>query len=419
MSLFYFLLYLASISFIFVSIYIFYIDRHSRSNMVFSFLYILISLWFISFMILAPSSVKGSPRAWLQYFTYICLLIGSFSFHFAVLHTKNKKLDHWPLLTLIHIPGLYFAIKGFIGLLTWNEQTWLGNAWIEQGKTAAPLLLFFVTACILFLEGHDLMIGMWGKKSGRNREKKQAGYYFWGCLIFHAILGLIFLFAPIFKSDLYPILIISITIVLSWHVWFIIIKFKFMNAGHSIVAGEILDNINEIVIILNSDLRIITVNNKFPLLLSISKEEARNKLIFDIMNFSENVKEKIDQIIKGKFTGINCRIIYKHEPDPVITDSYISVIADQYSDTIGILIISKENKGKKQMKIAFNITGREFEIIELCATGKSNREIGVLLCITERTVESHMHNIYQKTGVENKMGLLNLAYEFNLILKSD
>ena len=48
---------------------------------------------------------------------------------------------------------------------------------------------------------------------------------------------------------------------------------------------------------------------------------------------------------------------------------------------------------------AKSLTKRESEIAELFAWGASKKEIAERLFISERTVENHARNIYEKTGV--------------------
>jgi DNA-binding CsgD family transcriptional regulator len=55
-----------------------------------------------------------------------------------------------------------------------------------------------------------------------------------------------------------------------------------------------------------------------------------------------------------------------------------------------------------------SISKREGEIITMILHGYSNRQIGETLFISALTVKNHIYHIYQKTGVENKIQLLNL-----------
>ncbi len=49
------------------------------------------------------------------------------------------------------------------------------------------------------------------------------------------------------------------------------------------------------------------------------------------------------------------------------------------------------------------ITRRELEILQLAAEGLSNKQIGARLWITEGTVKSHVHNAFDKLGLDNRV----------------
>jgi DNA-binding CsgD family transcriptional regulator len=54
----------------------------------------------------------------------------------------------------------------------------------------------------------------------------------------------------------------------------------------------------------------------------------------------------------------------------------------------------------------YNITGREREVIQMVIQGKSNADIAGELVISLATVKTHLHNIYQKVGVDSRYDLL-------------
>lgn len=56
----------------------------------------------------------------------------------------------------------------------------------------------------------------------------------------------------------------------------------------------------------------------------------------------------------------------------------------------------------------FNITTREIDIIELMITGHKSKAIAEILCISPRTVSTHISNIYSKTNVKSRVQLMNL-----------
>ncbi|MBC8459816.1 MAG: helix-turn-helix transcriptional regulator [Deltaproteobacteria bacterium] len=56
----------------------------------------------------------------------------------------------------------------------------------------------------------------------------------------------------------------------------------------------------------------------------------------------------------------------------------------------------------------FGISRRETEIIQLICKGKSNQDISDSLYISLQTVKDHIHRIFLKTGVKNRVQLTNL-----------
>ena len=59
----------------------------------------------------------------------------------------------------------------------------------------------------------------------------------------------------------------------------------------------------------------------------------------------------------------------------------------------------------------YGISEREGEIIASVIDGNTTREVADLLFISAKTVENHVYNIYQKTGVRNRVELVNLILE--------
>jgi len=64
-----------------------------------------------------------------------------------------------------------------------------------------------------------------------------------------------------------------------------------------------------------------------------------------------------------------------------------------------------------QREAALLLTPREIEIVKQVAAGLRNTEIGKRLFISEGTVKMHLHNIYQKLGVDSRTKLTRYAQE--------
>jgi LuxR family maltose regulon positive regulatory protein len=61
------------------------------------------------------------------------------------------------------------------------------------------------------------------------------------------------------------------------------------------------------------------------------------------------------------------------------------------------------------------LSDRELEVLRLLAEGLSNREITQRLTVAIGTVKAHVHNIYGKLGVENRIQAIARARELGLL----
>lgn len=64
---------------------------------------------------------------------------------------------------------------------------------------------------------------------------------------------------------------------------------------------------------------------------------------------------------------------------------------------------------------ASTVTARECEVLRLVAEGKSNREIGSTLFISEHTVARHLQNIFAKLNLPSRAAATAYAYEHGLV----
>ena len=61
------------------------------------------------------------------------------------------------------------------------------------------------------------------------------------------------------------------------------------------------------------------------------------------------------------------------------------------------------------------LSERELEVLRLVATGCTSRQIASLLSLSDRTVESHIQNIFAKLDVHNRVEAANWAREHGII----
>jgi DNA-binding CsgD family transcriptional regulator len=103
---------------------------------------------------------------------------------------------------------------------------------------------------------------------------------------------------------------------------------------------------------------------------------------------------------------------------PILRDYGLIEVAWYLGADTLLLLFGLRYLFKTEVKLACNlpeefiqkygISPRECEIVSMIVQGLGNRQIGETLFISALTVKNHVYHIYQKTGAENKIQLLNL-----------
>ncbi len=345
-----------------------------------------------------------------------------FSSYFAV------NLHFNAVLTKIRIKRLYYSVLYLpvpvIVILTFASHSLFTDFVFDRGQwifvPAYGYFGFYFTLiyCILYSLTSLLLVENFRRKTGKNKEKRQAVIINSSYLLTTVLAAFAAYIIPAFGIYRFSLLGPDSYVIYLIAIYYVVFKFRFLNLTASIRTEEIIANISDILIILYTDFKIFMVNNKCTELLNHSSEKFKNISFFKIIADKEEMKNKFNDLLESKDNSINCRLTFRKEDENIMTDSYISKIYDKFNDLSGFLIISMENKDKTKFQNMYKISKREFEIIELIISGFQNDEISKKLGISIRTVETHRLHIYSKLGISNRIELFIIASEFNLISKN-
>ena len=73
------------------------------------------------------------------------------------------------------------------------------------------------------------------------------------------------------------------------------------------------------------------------------------------------------------------------------------------------------NRREARRELESLLSPREIDVVRMVAKGLRNKEIAEKLTITEGTVKSYLHSIYEKLGVKGRVELTLLAQEKGLV----
>lgn len=417
LSLFYVIAFLVYLCF---GIYIFYLYlSEKKKNTQFRTFFVLclfFSMSSLNYAFLVSSKTVEACWFWYKMTVPALAFFPAILLHFFFNIGKFNNLKLKTIVFINYIIAIIFLIKGLTGEFTIREFVEKEYGWEGIHAVNSPWYLSYTVYYIANLIICNIIILLLFLKAKSIRQRKQSKTM----LVFSIITSFVNIFIqtvlPLSKIYIIPKAPLVVMLIWIFGIWYSMVKYRFMIPTLQLNSGEIISNIDEMVLILDTEFNIIEVNKQFLDLVCLKINEICYKKIFDFISLNDVIKDCFISLINGECKNFYCRIDFKDKFEKlIITDSYISVIKDRFSDIVGILIISKENSDISQFQRIYKITDREYEVIELSVNGFSNLEISKKLGISERTVETHLNNIYNKLGINKKIELYNLANHFNII----
>lgn len=124
------------------------------------------------------------------------------------------------------------------------------------------------------------------------------------------------------------------------------------------------------------------------------------------INYDENMREVLNLLIEAVHYSYENEIIEYYILEKNNIKDYIIMLEREKSSYLN----SKEQVFIKRVLSYMEtnvkqevLSQREKEVLQVLATGASNKEIGEQLCISVSTVKTHIINIYSKLGVSNRI----------------
>ncbi len=117
--------------------------------------------------------------------------------------------------------------------------------------------------------------------------------------------------------------------------------------------------------------------------------------------------------IKGLKTGADVYLIKPFEPEELVAQ--VQSTLNQTNRLMGSSQKRSENITRIQVPKSVELTPTETKVVNFVAQGMSNREIAGELKVSQRTVESHVSNMLNKTGLHNRTELSRWAIQNELV----
>jgi len=194
------------------------------------------------------------------------------------------------------------------------------------------------------------------------------------------------------------------------------------------VVGEAGDGREMLEVIQDVEPDVVLLDLRMPNLDGLSALQAlqqTNKRVRVIVLTASEDKNEFVQAMKLGCSGI---VLKQTAPDLIVKsirkvhageiwlDSHTTAaVMRQFSTAADLAAAGGNGKGRERSPLST----REREIVALVAQGYKNKEMAEKMFISEQTVKNHLHNIFDKLGVSDRLELALYAIHKGLHLNGD
>ncbi|HPO50455.1 MAG TPA: helix-turn-helix transcriptional regulator, partial [Spirochaetota bacterium] len=360
----------------------------------FLFLLRIVSINLVIVPVLEKNNVLGMTLYRVQIISVIFLPAFFAHFFYLLLGENNKK--NLIIILCIYFLSLFFYIMGLIGANPITKELKVDNDKIRFVIDVSSY--FYKTVIILFVFTYFFSIRLLSKFSNikmTNKDKKTIDIMKW-TYIFTFGYGYIFqFFISFINPDFYSLTPYLITI-FSVVIYRVVKRYNFLKIYKT---SQFLNLINE-----DFTLPFIITDEKGTIIKTNFKNMDNNiffgKSIFSV--FSGSLEDIVSTLENGAIIK-NINLTFSNNQNHIEISYTVDVnpIKDKFQDIIGLFILLSG------YKVSLNsFSERERDIIDRLTKGASYKEIAYELNISYNTVNTHVKNIYKKSGVGERKELL-------------
>jgi len=383
---------------------------------VFAFNFVLCCILFNQY-VTAP--VKSISLIWNRILAFPGSLNAAFMLHFAILLvSKNEQLRQKWLLPFLYLPSFLIGLMWVLGRSIqdvyrtqwgWDNYSTPGNIWVNFS------VILFIALCLAsFLLVLYRFLRPFGE---RNKDQMRP-------IMFSLLMGTLgwFVSLTLFfsQNDLLHTLVSNLSFLIivtpfTVGVRLAIARYHLMTLSPQRQAAELISGMNEPVFLVDMKGTVV-FQNSFGGELAKKADLRDPYAICDLFICSETVQKELNAISAGKSRGDYMHVTTR-DTEQMRTAYLLKLqgIKNETDEFIGALCILSEEKSLGDFQNRYGITPREIDVLFLSLSGFTNKEIARKLDISQRTVEHHHENIYNKLGIDNKIELYNIALKYRII----
>jgi DNA-binding NarL/FixJ family response regulator len=162
--------------------------------------------------------------------------------------------------------------------------------------------------------------------------------------------------------------------------------------------------------------------NGLELTRAVRAESPTTDVIVLTMHFSEEICREVlrsgalGYVLKSDADAdLLAAVDHARRREPFFTSRLTMTMAENFAARKGALEPAERGLASSGSLPGYPLTGRELEVVQLLAEGKSNKQVAAALGVSARTVESHRNHIMRKMNFGSFSELIRFAVRTNLI----
>src|SRR6056297_1608413 len=249
-----------------MGIYSIVINPKSMPNRIYLLISVIFALWSFAALIRNFTSISEAVFAW-RLMSAISWSIGTSAIlHFCLSITKEEAYPFFRFKTfLIYLPGILllsgYFITGFVFMPTENSVI---NFLLGIVANNLYYIIYIIASCIILYR--------WAQKSHDRRKKKQSQIIILTLIISIVLIFLYGSILPMLVDFILPFIMPVFLAVWAYGMWRAITKYRLLKFQKELASKEIMNNILDMVILVDSEGKITDINQRTEQLLKVEKE---------------------------------------------------------------------------------------------------------------------------------------------------
>ncbi len=389
-------------------------DTASRPRQAFVLMAVFLGTWaVIAVFTLSKIELDSFRRPFLVGCLFQLLHFGAF-LHFALALTE-KTPRRYRLVYLIYLPclvstALFWLHNDYVSEFALVDGTWRLNHLYGSAAFLSMLVIWFtyyVAAAVVYFNR--------APASATVRERRVfrilgASVVILMVITFTEVVIVPLLFgvpsrAGVFLFKLFWLLCFG----------YLVDRFHFLTAPPRLEEIALTAFPGYVVVILDNRRAVYCVNEEASNLFEVPSKSLQGAALGELFEGGAQLCDLIDSDSDGTGSVSVVLELRNHGSSNRHLDVKASALRDSAGNRIGYVFYGRRVFGTRRSELIAEITPREVEIIEQILSGHTNAAIADRLCISERTVKTHITHIFDKLGVENRIQLYGILKDNHFI----